>query len=368
MPNPGLFRTLRAGATLTLGVAVAAFAAAQAQPVAPVRPVTTDYYGTPFVDNYRYMENLADPEVKAWMKAQADATRAKLDAIPGHAALQQRIHELMNADLRRGGFVRRGNRYFYEVTEPSAQLPKLYYRDGLPAQEHLLLDPPRWARARRRTTRSDFYQPSNDGKLLAYGISAGGSEQGVLHVMDVATGKVHAEAIDRTADAAVGWRPDNKSFFYMRYNAAGPNTPATDTKFNARTYLHQVDTRASRRRRRGGLRPRREAGAGRARRAKAPTSCCRPIRRTPWPWPTTTWTTAPATVYVAPLAQVTRRPRAVEEGRPTSPTARRSSRCMARRCSCCRRRTRRASSCWPRRWRIRTWPTPPWSSPKAVRC
>jgi prolyl oligopeptidase len=64
MPTPGLFAALRAGATLTLAAA-ATLAGAQAQPVAPVRPVTTDYFGTQVVDNYRYMEDLANPEVKA---------------------------------------------------------------------------------------------------------------------------------------------------------------------------------------------------------------------------------------------------------------------------------------------------------------
>ena len=245
MTTPGAFATLRAGATLALGLAALTLATAQTPPVAPVRPVTTDYYGTQVVDDYRYMENLADPEVKAWMKAQADVTRARLDALPGHAALQQRIHELLNADLRRTGFVRRGNRYFYEVTEPSAQLPKLYYRDGLAGDEHLLVDPAELGKGSTTHYSLGEYVPSNDGKLLAYEISAGGSEQGVLHVLDVATGKLHAEAIDRTTDAAIGWRPDNKSFFYMRYNASGPNTSANETKFNARTYLHHLDAHAN---------------------------------------------------------------------------------------------------------------------------
>jgi Prolyl oligopeptidase, N-terminal beta-propeller domain len=52
-------------------------------PVAPVKPVTTNYYGTKVVDPYRYMENLKDPKVKAWMKAQNDYTRAVLARIPG---------------------------------------------------------------------------------------------------------------------------------------------------------------------------------------------------------------------------------------------------------------------------------------------
>jgi hypothetical protein len=52
-------------------------------PVAPVKPVTDDYYGTKVVDPYRYMENLKDPEVQTWMKAQNDYTRAVLESIPG---------------------------------------------------------------------------------------------------------------------------------------------------------------------------------------------------------------------------------------------------------------------------------------------
>jgi len=54
---------------------------------APVRPVTDDYYGTKVVDPYRYMENLNDPEVQAWMKAQNDHTRAVLARIPGREPL-----------------------------------------------------------------------------------------------------------------------------------------------------------------------------------------------------------------------------------------------------------------------------------------
>jgi len=63
-------------------------------PVAPVKPVTDDYYGTKVVDSYRYMENLKDPEVQAWMKAQNDHTRAALASIPGRPQLLARIREL----------------------------------------------------------------------------------------------------------------------------------------------------------------------------------------------------------------------------------------------------------------------------------
>ncbi len=234
----------RLAAGLGFAVLVAAFAAraalAQELPVAPVQPVSDTYFGTTVVDDYRYMENLDDPQVKAWMKAQADTTRRRLDALPGRQALLERIHALRNANLSRRGFVRRGNRYFYEVVEPGAQLPKLYYRDGLDGAEHLLVDPAALGQATATHFALDYYEPSWDGRLLAYGISSGGSEASVLHVLDVETGKARPEAIDRTDDAIVAWRADNRSFFYMRYPEVSSGTPAAEREYNARTYLHHV--------------------------------------------------------------------------------------------------------------------------------
>jgi len=237
-------RRLQMGAALLAGLVANAFAAAPGQPVAPVKPVTDTYFGTAVVDNYRYMENLADPQVKAWMKAQADYTRGQLDALPGRAALLDRIHALSNADLQRGNFTRRGKRLFYTVTEPGAPLPKFYYRDGIDGAEHLLVDPGAMGKGTSTHYALDFATPSWDGKRVAYGISAGGSEKSVLHVLDVDTGKDLAESIDRTSDSVVAWRPDNQSFFYLRYVKPTPGMPANETMYNARSYLHVVGRNA----------------------------------------------------------------------------------------------------------------------------
>src|SRR6516225_12331311 len=75
-------------------VRAAADAAPNAPPSAPVRSVTDESFGTKVVDPYRYMENLKDPEVQAWMKAQNDYTRAVLAGIPGRQQLLARIREL----------------------------------------------------------------------------------------------------------------------------------------------------------------------------------------------------------------------------------------------------------------------------------
>ena len=218
--------------------------ALDAPPAAPIRPVTDDHFGTPTVDNYRYLEDLKDPQVQSWMKAQADYTRAILDALPGRQALLERVHELANADTRRGRFVQRGQRYFYLVTEPNAAQPKLFYRDGLQGDERLLIDPATLGKGSSTHYALDYFVPSWDGRRLAYGISAGGSEQSLLHVLEVDTGKLLEESIDRTSNSVVAWQPDNRSFFYLRYRKPTADTPASERLYNGRTYLHNLGTHA----------------------------------------------------------------------------------------------------------------------------
>jgi prolyl oligopeptidase len=234
-----------AAASLLLGSEVVVAADGLAQPVAAIKPVTDTYFGTTVTDNYRWMESLDDPAVQQWMRSQASYTRATLDAIPGRADLLKRIHELSNAGLTRTAFTRRGDRYFYEETDPDAQAPKLFYRDGIKGEGHLLLDPAVMGQGSKTHFSLDWYAPSWDGRLVAYGISEGGSEQSVLHILDVATGKPLSEAIDRTQGNQVYWRPDNKSFFYLRYRPLTPDLPPEQAEYDARTFLHTVGAHVS---------------------------------------------------------------------------------------------------------------------------
>ena len=232
---------LIAAAVLLLAGAVAS-AAPSLPPVAPVRPVTDTYWGTSVIDNYRWLENLDDPEVQSWMKAQADYTQAVINSLPGRPALLKRIHELGNLTVSRGSFIRRGERFFYEVREPGASVPQLYYRDGLKGEEHLLIDPGKLGEGTATHYALDFFKPSWDGHYIAYGVSAGGSEDSVLHVLDVSTGKLLGESIDRASDNEIAWRPDNKSFYYLRYRPLTPDLPENERLYNANTFFHVLGT------------------------------------------------------------------------------------------------------------------------------
>ena len=196
-------------------------------PVAPVRPVTDDYFGTKVVDNYRYMENLNDPEVQSWFKNQDAYTRAALASIPGHDKLLARMRELRMSAPARVTDVQRlpGDLYFYQELLAGQQIPKLYMRQGLKGEERLLVDPDKVevAPSNRRKGKNAFAHVdiSPDGKYVAVGITPGGSEDDTeIHVFEVATGHETGDVIFRTPIDRLGgnpqWLADNRSFVYGR--------------------------------------------------------------------------------------------------------------------------------------------------------
>ena len=209
------------------------------QPVAPVIPVTDTYFGTKIVDPYRWMEDLKSPRVQAWMKAQAAYTKNYIAHLPGRDALVKRVESLDNASTRVGGLQLCGGRYFYLKITPSDQTPKLYARDGLTGQERLLADPQVLGGSGKRYTISEFY-PSPDGKLVAVEIASGGSEEGVVHILDAATAKPLKDSIDRTWGASINWDQSDTFFYYARLQKIGPGMTALDKELDEAAYLHHL--------------------------------------------------------------------------------------------------------------------------------
>jgi len=230
-----------------LGLGLAALAASGAvlaatgQPVADKKPVTETFFGTSVTDDYRWMEDAKSPAFQAFMKGQADYTNAALAKIPGRAALEKRITELDNSGVKVLGVNQVGELYFYRKSAPGQSNYSLVVRRGAKGKETVLVDPTKLSVEGKHVS-IDWYQPSWSGKYIAYGLSEGGSEQSVLHVMDVETGQDLGEHIDRTPDASVAWAADDKSFYYNRLKKLEPNDPPSEKEQDSRAYLHVVGT------------------------------------------------------------------------------------------------------------------------------
>jgi prolyl oligopeptidase len=221
--------------------AQAAAASASSPPVAPVRTVTDDYYGTKIADPYRYMEDLKDPQVQSWLKAQNDYTRSVLDRIPGREKLLRRIDELYKAVPAHVSDVTvlPNGRYFYEKRLANEEISRLYTRVGLSGAETVLVDPNKYAKGGPHWAIS-YYAPSHDGKYLAVGISRAGSEDAVMHFYDIVAGTEYPETITRTWLGSPAWRPDGHSLYYNRLQKLGPNSPLIDRELNSIVYLHEL--------------------------------------------------------------------------------------------------------------------------------
>ena len=219
-------------------------------PNAPIRPVTDTYYGTKVTDPYRYMENLADPEVQSWMKAQNVYTRAVLDSLPGRQKLLKRITEL---DESAGSDIFRvrhlpGDMYLYSKLVAGQDTYKLYIRKGLSGAEKLLLDPERVtiAEANRAKGKNKIgtFTPSNDLKYVAVTITPGGSENDTeIHVIETASGRETGDVVPRCCiKSDPVWLPNNRSLVYGRLQDLPNGAPATELRQKYRAYLHVLGT------------------------------------------------------------------------------------------------------------------------------
>ena len=237
---------VRALLVLTAAAFVATALGANAEnapPPFPAKNVPETYYGTVVDDPYRALEDIGNPEVAAWAKAQADYARATLDSLAGYDALRRRVAELDESAPAIVSSVRldaKGN-VFFTRRAASENTAKLYRREAGGA-ERLLVDPDDWQKETGKPHAINYFEPSPDGTLLAFGVSPLGNEDASLYVIDTATRKLIGEPIDRARFPRVSWRPDGRSFFYMRLQERKPGMPATEKYQNGRVWLHGVGT------------------------------------------------------------------------------------------------------------------------------
>ncbi|MDE2238919.1 MAG: prolyl oligopeptidase family serine peptidase [Rhodospirillales bacterium] len=203
-------------------------------PKAPLRPVREMYYGQLVTDPYRWMES-EDAEWRAYVRAEGDYAKAVLDKIPGRdklaAAIDKNSEAVTSVDMMQIA----GPHIFTQRRPPDAGNSRLYVRDGLSGTDRLLIDPEHFSEPGTHAA-LDWWAASPDGASVAFGISQGGSEHSVLHVLATATGAVSPLAITRTDDANPSWLPDSSGFFYNRYQ----DVPADNLHYeeNSSAWLH----------------------------------------------------------------------------------------------------------------------------------
>src|SRR5208283_1073040 len=205
-------------------------------PKAKVAPVEDMVQGHKIVDRYRYLEDPNNPDTKLYVEQELSYTRALLDPLPGRDKINARLAQLLaigSVSAPQMG----GKYYFYTRREGNQNQPILYIREGLNGDDRVLVDVNKLAAD--GTTALDWWFASDDGKYVAYGTSASGSEISTLRVIETATGELLPDSIERTRAASLAWKRDNSGFFYTRYPKKG-DVPEGQEVYNRHVFYHAL--------------------------------------------------------------------------------------------------------------------------------
>jgi prolyl oligopeptidase len=228
--------------TVVAGLSLLLCACQSSKPPAPpyAAPVVEDYHGVQVIDPYRHLENLKDPDVDQWYRAQGRLARETLDNIPGRSMVLGKLREFdsRKSDTVAHLVVTESDHHFYLKRTPEEDVAKLYYRKGFAGAEQMLFDP-------------DTYEPGaknvitgisapDDGSKVLVGLSVGGSENVTLLIMDVASRQLFPERIDRCMTTFASWTEDGSGFFYNRLISADVHDP--ERFKDSKAMFHRVGT------------------------------------------------------------------------------------------------------------------------------
>ena len=200
---------------------------------------TDDYHGVKVADPYRWLEDDNSAETKAWVEAQNKVTFGYLEQIPQRAAIKARMTELWNYE-RFGVPFKQGGRYFVSKNDGLQNQSVLYTMTGLEAAPQLLLDPNKLSAD--GTVALSGYGISEDGNLMAYGLSTAGSDWQEWKVRDVRTGADLPYQIKWVKFSGASWKKDGSGFFYSRYDEPTEATKLTKANYFHKLYFHRLGT------------------------------------------------------------------------------------------------------------------------------
>jgi prolyl oligopeptidase len=197
-----------------------------------------DYHGVKVADPYRWLEDTDSADTHGWVEEENKLTFGYLEQIPYRKAIRDRMMKLWNFE-RFTVPRQQGGRYFYQHNNGLQNQNVLLVAESLPAEPRQLLDP--------NTLSSDGTVAlageaiTDDGKLMAYGTAASGSDWEEWHVRDVDTGKDLPDLIKWVKFSGASWSKDGKGFYYSRYDEP-KGTALRDANYFQKLYYHALGT------------------------------------------------------------------------------------------------------------------------------
>lgn len=198
-----------------------------------------EYHGTIVADPYRVLEDPDTEETKTWIEAQNQVTFTYLNEIPAREDIKQRLTKLWDYE-KYGTPFKEGDNYFYFKNDGLQNQSVLYTLPTLDGQPRVLLDPNKLSED--GTVALSGISISENGQLLAYGLSISGSDWQEWKVRDITTGADLQDHLQWIKFSGASWTHDHQGFFYSRYDEPNEKTKLEDVNYYQKLYYHQLGT------------------------------------------------------------------------------------------------------------------------------
>ncbi len=202
---------------------------------------TTDtLHGVQVADPYRWLEGLNSAETGEWIASQNRVTGRYLAGLPQRDAFKNRLTALWNyprvtlpTRLSNGVlFYRRNSGLQKQFVVVARSSP------GTPAK--LILDPN--VRSPDGSTALSAFEPSPDGRHVAYALSEGGADWQDVKIRRVRGGEDLEETLRWVRFSGLSWTRDGRGFFYSRFPAVTGDDKLSAALVHQTLYYHRLGT------------------------------------------------------------------------------------------------------------------------------
>ena len=198
------------------------------------------FHGQEVADPYRWLEDDHSEETAEWVAAQNGVTKSYLEKIPYLPLIRKRLEEVWNYE-RFGSPFKRGGKYYYFKNDGLQDQSVLYRQDQLTGPAEIVLDPNDFSED--GTVALGGISFNQDGSLLAYATSEGGSDWRTVQVLDLSSGKLLSDRVEWVKFSGMAWAGDG--FYYSRFPEPDEDDELSGQNEYHRLCFHRLGTSQS---------------------------------------------------------------------------------------------------------------------------
>jgi prolyl oligopeptidase len=199
-------------------------------------PAIESYFDNEVIDNYRWLEDDMSKETENWVVNQNEYTFDYLDQIPLREQLKNRLTKLWDYEKISSPFKEGDYTYFYKNS--GLQNQSILYRSKDNQTPKIFLDPNTFSED--GTTSLAGISFSENGELLAYSISEGGSDWRKIIIKNVESNLIIEDTILDVKFSGVSWK-GSEGFYYSSYDKPKGSELSEKTDQH-KLYYHKLGT------------------------------------------------------------------------------------------------------------------------------